>query len=128
VLGVLEGIDVVEAPFAREAILQRAPQALDAPLGLGRVRRDVADAEVLEHGAQVGRMLGALQLFLEGPVAIVADEDVDAIAIGREGQAVAGEDLPEHLGIAVQVFGGAEGQPQDRAGGVVVIGNAKLPT
>jgi hypothetical protein len=72
----------VEGQFDHEAILQGAPQAFDAALGLGGVGRDVPDAELPEYLAEVGGMLGALELFLETPVAIIADEDAEAVAVG----------------------------------------------
>src|SRR2546428_793902 len=76
-----------------EPILQRGPQPLDAALGLGRAGGDVADAEVLQDAAEVGRPLRAGELFLERPVGVVADEEVEAVAVEGERQAVLGEEL-----------------------------------
>ena len=59
------------------------------PLACGRVGGDVADAEVPQDLAELGGMLRALQLFLEGPVGVIADEDAEAIAVEGHGQAVA---------------------------------------
>jgi hypothetical protein len=56
--GGLEGGDVVEPELDDEAVLQRAPEALDAVLGLRRAGRDVADAQVVQDAAEVGRVLG----------------------------------------------------------------------
>ena len=73
--------DAAQAELDDEAILQGAPEPLDAALGLGRVGGDVADAEVPQDLAEVGGVLGALELFLEAPVGVVADEDAEAIAV-----------------------------------------------
>jgi hypothetical protein len=45
--------------------------------------------------------LGAGQLFVERPVPIVPDQDVDAIAIERHRQADSGEHLLQHGGVAM---------------------------
>ena len=76
------------------------------PFGLGRAGRDAANPKVLEHPAEVGGGLRPLQLLLEGPVRVVADEDVEAIAGEGQGQAVLGPELAEQGGIAVQILGG----------------------
>jgi len=93
-----------------EAILQGFPEALDAALGLGRVGADVADAEVAENLAELGRVLGALELFLEGPVRVIADEDAEAIAVEGDGQPVARGEPPEQGEIAVEILRGPEVQ------------------
>src|SRR5262245_1922871 len=82
-VGGLEGCDAVKAEFDDEAVLQRAPEALNAALRLGRAGRDVADAEVVQDAAEVGRVLRALELLLERPVPVIADEDVEAIPVQR---------------------------------------------
>jgi hypothetical protein len=55
----------VQAELAHQAILQGLPQPLDAAFGLGRVRLDVADAQVAQHAAEVGGVPRAVQFFLE---------------------------------------------------------------
>src|SRR5213593_92475 len=114
-----DGGDAAEAQFADEPILQRGPQPLDAALGLGRAGGDVADAEVLQDAAEVGRPLRAGELFLERPVGVVADEEVEAVAVEGERQAVLGEELVEQGGVAMDVFGGAEVQGEDLRGRIV---------
>ena len=99
--------------------MQGLPEAFDTALGLRGVGGDVADAEFLQDAAEVGRVLRAPQLFLEGPVRIVAHEDSEAIAVEGQGQAVGGAERVQQGGIAVQVLGGTEGQGQAGAGGVV---------
>ena len=118
-VGLGEGADTTQPQLADEAILQRLPEALDAALGLRGVGGDEADAEGLQHPAEVGGLLGARQLFGERPVAIVADEDIEAIPVEGQRQAVGGEQLVEERGGAVQVLGRAEVQGEHRAGGVI---------
>ena len=89
--------DPVEAQLGDEAILQGLPEPFDAALGLGRVGRDVADAEVPQDLAELGGMLGALELFLEAPVGIIADEDAEAIAVEGHGQAVPRGEPPSRV-------------------------------
>lgn len=89
------------------------------PLALGRAGLEIADAEIGEHAAEVGGILVALQLLREAPVGVVADENIDPIAIDAQGQAVLGEQLLEDDGVPVQVLGGAEVQGQHGAGGVI---------
>jgi hypothetical protein len=117
--GRLDGGDAADPELADEAILQRRPEALDAPLGLRRVSGDVGDAEILQHAAQVGRELAAGQFLGDRPMAIVADEQVQPVAIDGQGQAMGGEQLLEQRGIAVDVLSRAELQGQDLARRVV---------
>src|SRR4030095_13942278 len=95
-----------QAQFAHEAILQGAPQAFDPALGLRRLRRDEPDAEILEHAPKVGGILLAAQLFGERPVPIIAPEEAEAIAVERHGNPVLPARLPQHRGVAVEIFGG----------------------
>ena len=54
-----------EAELDDEAILQGPPEALDPAFGLRRVGRDVSDSELSQDAAELGRMLGALEFFVE---------------------------------------------------------------
>ena len=87
-LGRGHGRDPVEAQLGDEAILEGGPEALDAALGLGGMGADVADAEVAEDLAELGGMLSTLELLLETPVGVIADEDAEAIAVEGHGQAM----------------------------------------
>src|SRR6266481_849346 len=118
-IGGLESGDAAQPQLADEAVLQRLPEAFDAALGLRGARGDEPDAELAQDAAEVCGVLGAAQLLREGPVRIVADKDVEAIAIEGQGQAVGGNELPQQGDIAVQILGGPEVQGQDGAGGVV---------
>jgi hypothetical protein len=118
-VGRREGGDPLEAQLDDEAVLQGAPEALDAALGLGRAGGDEPDGEVLEDRAEVGRVLAALEFFRERPVGVVADEDAEAIAVEGQGQAVGEADLLEHRRVAMQILGRPEVEGQDGARGVV---------
>ena len=118
-VGGLRGGDVAQAEFAGEAILQGAPEALDAAFGLGGARRDIANPEVVQDAAEVRGVLGPAQLFVEAPMGVIADEDVDAIAIEGERQAILREQLLEDDGVAVQILRGTEVQGQHGVGRVV---------
>jgi len=87
-VGRLEGGDAAQPQLADEAVLQRLPEAFDAALGLRRARGDEPDTELAQDAAEVRGVLAAAQLLLDGPVRIVADEDVEAIAIEGQGPAV----------------------------------------
>jgi hypothetical protein len=109
----------VEAQLRDEPIPQRGPEPFDAPLGLGRVRGDVANVEVAQDLAELRGMLPPRELFLEAPVGIIPDEDAEAIAVEGHRQAVPlGQPLQQGE-IAMQVLGGAEVEREDGAGGVV---------
>jgi len=118
-IGPLGGGDVAQAQFAAQAILQGAPEAFDAAVGFGRAGREVADTEIVQDAAEVGGVLGAPELFGEAPVRVMADEDVDAIAVEGEGPPILGEHLLEDDGVAVQVLGRAEVQGEHGTGGII---------
>ena len=118
-IGGLEGGDAAQPQLADEAVLQRLPEALDAALGLRGARGDEPDTELAQEAAEVRGVLGAAQLLRDGPVRIVADKDVEAIAIEGQGPAVGGAELLQQGDIAVQILGGPEVQGQDGARGVV---------
>ena len=118
-LGRGHGVDPVEVQLGDEPILEGGPEPFDAALRLGRVGGDVADAEIPQDLAELGGMLSSLQLFLETPVGIVADEDAEAIPVEGHGQAVPRGQLLEQREIAMQVLGGPEVEREDGAGGVV---------
>ncbi|MGH7326110.1 MAG: hypothetical protein ACREJ9_15905 [Candidatus Rokuibacteriota bacterium] len=50
---------------------------------------------------------------------VVADEEVEAIAVEGQGQTVVDEQVLKEGGVAVDIFGGAEVQGEDLGGGVV---------
>src|SRR5262245_40691707 len=118
-VGGLAGGDAPQAQFADEPILERAPQPFDPALALRTARLYIADAELLEHPAEMRGGLHAGQLLRQAPVLIAADEDANAIAIEGHRQPDARDHLLEHDGVAMQVFGGAEVQRHDLGRGIV---------
>src|SRR2546427_5998282 len=115
----LEGLDVAQPQLTGQAILQRGPQPFDAPFGLGRVGPDKADPEGPEHAAEVRRVLVPLKLFGERPVGIVAGEDIEAVAVELQGEAIRATRAVEDGDIAMEIFVWAEPQGQGRGGGVI---------
>src|SRR5262249_3064725 len=77
----LDGANIAQPQLTDEPILQRGPQALDAPFGLRRARADVADGESLQDAAEMRGQLHAGELFVDRPVGVVADEQIQAIAV-----------------------------------------------
>ena len=63
--------------------------------------------------------LRAGELFVDRPVGVVADEQIQAIAVDGEWQPVLGEDVAKERGIAMDVLGRPKLQRQDLAGGIV---------
>src|SRR5262249_37482222 len=118
-VGGFEGGDAAQPQFADEAVLQGLPEPFDAALGLRGACGDEPDTELAQDAAEVRGILGAVQLLLESPVGIVADKDVEAIAIQGQGQAVGGDKLLQQGDVAVQILGGPEDQGQDGARGIV---------
>ena len=74
--GRVRGRDASQAQFTGQPILQGAHSA-----------------EVLQHAAEMGGLPGAVEFFGEGPMPIVAHEDIEPIAIDRHRQAVRDEHL-----------------------------------
>src|SRR5258708_6813774 len=75
----LERVDAPQPQFTGEAILERAPEPFDASLCLRRVGPDEANAEGLEHAAEVRRVLMALPLFGGRPRGDGAGQDGAAV-------------------------------------------------
>lgn len=86
--GLRQGGSASEAKFADQAVLKGPPGALDAALGLGRVGRELLDAEQFESASQLCGSLFSSELLGEGPVGIVALEDAVAVTVETERDAV----------------------------------------
>src|SRR5216110_3802295 len=67
----------------------------------------------------MGGGLGASELFIDGPMGIVADEQIQAIAVDGQGEPMRGEHGAKECRIAMDVLGGPELQGQDLRGGVI---------
>jgi hypothetical protein len=85
-VGALDGVEAPQAQLGDEAILQGLPEAFDAALGLRGAGGDEPDAELAQDPPEVGGVLGAAEFFLEGPVRVVAHEDIEPIAVELRGR------------------------------------------
>jgi hypothetical protein len=119
-VGGVEIMSASKAEFAAQAILQHAPEAFDAAFGLRAVGGDEGDGQLFQGAAELGRLTFTGELFLDGPVVVVADEDAAVIAVKSERHTVAAEQLFQQAEIAESGFRGEELGGQDFAGGVVL--------
>ena len=67
------------------------PETFNAAFGLGRVGRDLLDAELFQSAAHLCGKLLPGKFFLARPVGIIALKDAMAIAIEAQRNAVGGE-------------------------------------
>ena len=109
-----------QAEFADQAILKNAPETFHAALGLGDVGSDVGDAELIQGAAELGGFALASQLFFDGPMVIVANEDTVAIPVEGQGDAEARKQAAEQVEIALGGFGGKEPSFENFASGIVL--------
>jgi len=109
-----------QTEFAGETVLQHAPEALDAAFGLGALRGDEGDAELLESTAELSGLTLAGELFVNGPVIVIAGEDAAAIAVEGDGDAIAAQEALEQAKIALGGFRGEELGGEDFAGGIIL--------
>ncbi len=81
-------VDVVgfgQPQLAAETILEHAPETLDAAFGLRAASRNESNAELLQGATELGGLASSGELFFDGPVVIVADEDTAAISVKSQG-------------------------------------------
>jgi len=109
-----------QAKLAGEAILQHAPEALDAAFGLRALCSDEGDAELLQSATELSGLALAGELFVDGPVLVVAREDAAAIAVEGDRDPIAAQQALQQSEIALGSFRGEELGGQDFAGGVVL--------
>jgi hypothetical protein len=109
-----------QAQLAAQAILEDAPEPLDAALGLRALGGDEGDPELLERPAELGGLLASGQLLFHRPVVVVAHEDARAVAVDAEGHPVAAQESAKDAEIAVGRLGGEELGSHPFAGGVVL--------
>ena len=74
-----------EPQFACEAILENPPETLDAAFGLGTACSDEGNTELLQCTAELGGLTFSSELFFDGPIVVVANEDAAAIAVKGQG-------------------------------------------
>lgn len=109
-----------QAEFAGKAILQHPPETLDAALSLRRLRGDEGDAELMESAAELSGLLSAGELFVDGPVLVIASEDSAAIAVKGDRDAVAAQQALQQPEVALGSFRGEKLSGQDFAGSIVL--------
>src|SRR5579864_800749 len=119
-VGGVEVGSLSQPQFAGKAILQHAPEALDAAFGLRAVGGDEVDAELFQGAAELGGLAFSSELFVDGPVVVVTEEDAAVIAVKSQWHAVAAQHLFEQAEIAESGLGEEELGGQDFAGGVVL--------
>ncbi len=119
-VGGVEIMSASKAEFTAQAILQHAPEAFDAAFSLGAMSGDEGDAELFQGAAELGRLAFASELFIDGPVVVVADEDAAVIAVKSERHAVTAQQLFQQAEIAESGFRGEELSRQDFASGIVL--------
>jgi len=119
-VGRVEIASIGQAKFAGETVLQHAPEALNASFGLGSLGGDEGDAELCESAAELSGWALAGELFVDGPVIVVAGEDTAAIAVEGEGDAVAAQEAVEQAEIALGSFRGEELSGEDFAGSIIL--------
>ena len=90
------------------------------PLACGTLCGDEGDAELLQSATELSGLALAGELFVDGPVLVVASEDAAAIAVEGDGDAVAAQQALQQAEIALGSFRGEELGGQDFAGGVVL--------
>ena len=93
-----------QAEFAGETILEHPPEAFDAAFGLGRLRGDKSNAELMEGAAELSGLALAGELLVERPVVVIASEDATAIAIEGEREAIAAQEILKQVEIALSGF------------------------
>ena len=119
-VGGLQIAGVGQAEFAGEAILEHAPETFDAAVGLRALSGDKGYAELIESAAELSGLAFSGELFIDGPVVIVANEDAAAIAIEGEGNPEAVKQALEQVKIAFGGFGEEELSGEDFTSSVVL--------
>lgn len=109
-----------QAEFAGETVLQHAPETLDAAFGLRALCGDEGDAELFQRATELSGLALTGELFVDGPVMVVASEDPAAIAVEGDGDALAAQEALEQAKVALGGFRGEELGGQDFAGSIVL--------
>ena len=84
-VGGVEVSSLGKAEFTAQAILQQAPEPLDAAFGLRAVGGDEGDAELFQGATELGGLAFSGELFLDLPAVVVADEDAAMITVKARG-------------------------------------------
>ncbi len=101
-IGGVQIASLSQAELAGKTILEHAPEAFDAALGLRTAGGDEGDAELFQSAAKLRGLAFAGELFFHRPEVVVADEDAAVIAVEGEGSAMAAQQLAEQRDSRVQ--------------------------
>jgi hypothetical protein len=82
-----------QSQFAGEAILQHTQETFDAAFGLRAVGGEEGDAELFQCAAELGGLAFSGELFFDGPVIVVADEDSAVVAVNSQQHTAAAQQL-----------------------------------
>lgn len=117
-----EGAGPGEAEFTDEAVLEGAPEPLDATFSLRGVGGDPGDAQRTQSAADLGGWSGLpAELFVdsERPVVRFIGDDAVPIAVEGDGDAASPDRLPEHDEVAIGLFVEPEDRRRDLAGRII---------
>ena len=109
-----------QTKFTAQAILQHAPEAFDAALGLGRAGGDEGDTELFQGASELCGIALAGELLGDGPGVVVAQEDGTVIAVEGQRHTVAAQQLTEQDQITESRFGGKELGGEDFSAGIIL--------
>jgi hypothetical protein len=120
-VGLVEGAGVGTAEFAPKAILEDAPEALNAALRLRGRRGNPADAQLLERPAKLrGRSAQAAELLGEGRERPSSTgENTVAVAIEGDRAAMSADQVPQDRQVSDRVFLRPEESRRDLVRGVI---------
>lgn len=106
-IGLLERTRPRAPELADEAILEGPPQALDAPFGLRRGRRNPLDVQFSEGAAELREGMGTpLQLVVDRqwPLVCLGGDDPVSISVEGDGDAMMTDGVAQDHEVAVGVF------------------------
>ena len=119
-VGGVEIAGLRQTQFAGEAVLEHAPETLDASFGLRALGGDESDAELFQGATELSGLALAGELFLQRPVIVVAGEDAAAIAVEGHRDTVAAQEALEQVEIAFGGFGRKELGSENFPGSIVL--------
>jgi len=111
-LSVLGRANVLEGELGGEAVLEGAPHPLNAALGFRGAGTHVTDPELIEDLPELRGSLASLELFIKGPVSVVPNGDVRAVAVEGFGNTPGEDQIAQGGGPSMHVFVGAEAAAQ----------------
>lgn len=105
--------------FGNESILKGAPEAFDAAAGLRGVGEEEPDTEFIKSPSDLRGFGFTLELFFEGQILFVRDEDGVAIGVGGDRETMGASHALEDREVTCGIFLVAKGGGNDFGGGIV---------